>query len=233
MTGFLIGGMLGFGVYLFVRHLQNLAHKAKTFAHRQLVSNDLAFGFLGLVIAELVWSNWIFSLIGFGLAFLAPQIISPYRAKQISKARLFRESLQLPELVDLLSISLTAGVSLPNSFQQTIPRVSTALQDFWQPLVDTQTELPFLTRLELIFRLNPESSSGLLANQLLVAAERGTSMLPVLEAFATDLRSRNQRTLLERAAKKDIWMMLPVVFGILPAITAVAIYPALISLSNI
>lgn len=233
MIGATVGALFGFGMYLILRQIYSLIEWLRRRLQSRPYPLELAIGFMGLVVAEYFWGNWIISLSGFGLAFLAAQFWTPYSQRQKHQIRIFRESLQLPELVDLLSISLTAGLSLPNAFAQTLPRVSNLLQAFWLPLLDTETDLTFFTRLELVYRLNPDAASGLLANQLLVAAERGTAMLPVLEAFATDLRSRNQRVLLERAAKKDVWMMVPVVFGILPAVTAVAIYPALISLSNI
>lgn len=231
--GWLLGGLIGLGLFVVARNLGTIKHFRLPPFGRNEIPTDVAIGLVSLVIAEIQWSNSILSLSSFVAGFLLSQLITPYRRQQAYKSDHFRESLQLPELVDLLSISLTAGVSLSNSFLQTLPRVSKLLQSFWEPLSDESIELTFLTRLELVARLNPDSSSGLLANQLLVSVERGTAMLPVLEAFAADLRSRNQRALLERAAKKDVWMMVPVVFGILPAVTVVAIYPAMISLSNI
>jgi tight adherence protein C len=66
-----------------------------------------------------------------------------------------------------------------------------------------------------------------------IAVERGTPMLPMLDSFAADIRSNNQRKLLEKAAQKEVWMMIPVVFGILPAVTAVAVFPALTTLSQL
>lgn len=231
--GWVLGGLFGLGLFIVARNLGSLKHFQLPKFGANEIPTDVGIGLVSLVFAEIQWSNPIISLSSFIAGFLLPQLITPYRRQQAYKSDHFRESLQLPELVDLLSISLTAGVSLSNSFLQTLPRVSKLLQSFWEPLSDEAVELTFLTRLELVARLNPDSSSGLLANQLLVSVERGTAMLPVLEAFAADLRSRNQRALLERAAKKDVWMMVPVVFGILPAVTVVAIYPAMISLSNI
>jgi tight adherence protein C len=72
---------------------------------------------------------------------------------------------------------------------------------------------------------------GRISRTLLIAQERGTPIAQTLNALSAEIRSETRRQLLEIAAKKDVTMMVPVVFGILPSITAIALYPAFISLS--
>ena len=72
---------------------------------------------------------------------------------------------------------------------------------------------------------------GRISRTLLISQERGTPIAQTLQSLSGEIRSETRRQLLEIAAKKDVAMMVPVVFGILPSITAIALYPAFISLS--
>ena len=51
---------------------------------------------------------------------------------------------------------------------------------------------------------------------IIVAVERGTPLADVLRAQAQDVRDTAKRDLMESAGKKEIAMMVPLVFGVLP-----------------
>jgi tight adherence protein C len=65
---------------------------------------------------------------------------------------------------------------------------------------------------------------------VLVARERGTPLAEVLQALAADARARQRRRMVERAGRRDIAMLVPVVFLVLPAVVVVALYPAVVGL---
>ena len=58
-----------------------------------------------------------------------------------------------------------------------------------------------------------------------VAVERGTPLADVLRAQAVDVREASKRALLETGGRKEIAMMLPVVFLILPVTVLFALFP--------
>ena len=60
-----------------------------------------------------------------------------------------------------------------------------------------------------------------------VASERGTPIAAVMRAQAQDVRDAAKRELMETAGKKEIGMMVPVVFGVLPLTIVFAVYPGL------
>jgi tight adherence protein C len=64
-----------------------------------------------------------------------------------------------------------------------------------------------------------------------VAVERGTPLAEVLRAQAQDVREEGRRRLMEEGGKKEIAMMIPVVFLILPVTVLFALYPGLSFLS--
>jgi tight adherence protein C len=60
---------------------------------------------------------------------------------------------------------------------------------------------------------------------VVVAVERGTPLADVLRGQAQDVREAGQRELLESAGRREIAMMVPVVFGVLPVTVLFAVYP--------
>lgn len=65
---------------------------------------------------------------------------------------------------------------------------------------------------------------------MVVAVERGTPLAEVLRAQAVDARESGKRALLEAGGRREIAMMIPVVFLVLPVTVAFALYPGLFSL---
>lgn len=66
-----------------------------------------------------------------------------------------------------------------------------------------------------------------------IAIERGTPMAGVLRAQAADVRALGKRQLLEAGGKKEILMMIPVVFCVLPITIIFAFFPGLIAIITV
>ena len=60
-----------------------------------------------------------------------------------------------------------------------------------------------------------------------VAVERGTPLADVLRAQAQDVREQGRRALMESGGRKEVLMMVPVVFLILPVTVVFAAFPSL------
>ena len=60
---------------------------------------------------------------------------------------------------------------------------------------------------------------------LVVAIQRGTPLGEVLRAQAADAREAARQSLIEQGGKKEISMMVPVVFLVLPVTVLFAVYP--------
>ncbi|MDQ1581930.1 MAG: tight adherence protein, partial [Microbacteriaceae bacterium] len=59
------------------------------------------------------------------------------------------------------------------------------------------------------------------------ALERGTPLAEVLRAQAQDARDETKRALIELAGKKEVAMLVPLVFLILPVTVLFAIFPGI------
>jgi tight adherence protein C len=69
------------------------------------------------------------------------------------------------------------------------------------------------------------------AQGVAVAVERGTPLADVLHAQAADVREAGRRELIETAARKEVLMMVPVVFLVLPVTVLFAFWPGVVGLS--
>ena len=73
--------------------------------------------------------------------------------------------------------------------------------------------------------------SGKFAQGIAVAIERGTPLADVLHAQAADVREAGRRELIEVAARREVAMMVPVVFLVLPVTVLFAFWPGVVGLS--
>ena len=65
------------------------------------------------------------------------------------------------------------------------------------------------------------------ADGVAVAVDRGTPLADVLRAQAQDVRDQGRRALMESGGRKEVLMMVPVVFLILPVTVLFAVFPSL------
>ena len=66
--------------------------------------------------------------------------------------------------------------------------------------------------------------------ELVLSARAGTPLAEVLRSQAQDVRELGRRRLMESGGRKEIAMMVPVVFLVLPVTVLFAVYPGLVSL---
>lgn len=135
--------------------------------------------------------------------------------------------------LDSVAICVSSGMSIRKGITEAVATSPSTFREIWLPVVvDVNADTAFLKHLAEISNSNRENVMGKVARNLLISQERGTPLLSTLQSLGSEIRSETHRQLLEIAAKKDVAMMIPVVFGILPSITAIALYPAFISLAN-
>jgi tight adherence protein C len=141
---------------------------------------------------------------------------------------------EFPVVAELLALAVTAGEG-PAAAIARVTRLSggelarelgSALgrARSGMPLTDALQDLADRTSLEPLARF---------VDGLLVAIERGTPLAEVLRAQAADVREAGKRRLLEAGGRKEIQMMVPVVFLVLPVTVLFALFPGLISIVSL
>ena len=138
---------------------------------------------------------------------------------------------EFPTVAELLALSVAAGESPVSALDRVVRRSHGALSaDLGDVLARIRTGEPVGAAFESL-----ASSTGLpivarFATGITVAMERGTPLADVLHAQAADVREAGRRLLIETAARKEIAMMAPVVFFVLPVTILFAFYPGVLGL---
>ena len=144
-------------------------------------------------------------------------------SKKISQA-LF----ELPEVLDLLIVSLRAGEGIYQSLQTVVPRASGELA---RELSKCLTAVNYGAALTDEIRKIPNALAhpqfAELANKIVMSLVRGTPLAKMLEDQASSARSEIRNQLLRQAGKNETRMLVPLVFLILPVIVLFAMYPSL------
>lgn len=141
---------------------------------------------------------------------------------------------EFPVIADLLALAVLAGEAPVDAMQRVCRLTRGELtRDLQGALDEAKAGKPMAKALgELAERTTLEPFSRFLQG-LLVAVERGTPLAEVLRAQAADVREFSKRALLEAGGRKELQMMVPVVFLILPVTVLFALYPGLLTLVSL
>ena len=140
-------------------------------------------------------------------------------------ARMARE---FPTVADLLALAVAAGES-PIAAMERVARTSSgALPDeFAATVADIRAGTSVPQALAALGSRTPLESLSRFGEGVAIAIERGTPLADVLRAQAQDARETSKRDLMETAGQREILMLVPVVFFVLPLVIVFAIFPGL------
>ena len=172
--------------------------------------------------------NMALALPAMGFGYIIPAMVLARKGKR----RQHRIRLSLPDALDLLVVSVEAGLGL----DQALARVSQELA-FAHPELSGELRLVNLEMLagtarpealrNLADRTGVDDLSSLVA--MLVQTDKfGTSVANSLRVFSDTLRTKRRQRAEEAAAKTGVKMVFPLVICIFPAIWIVTIGPAAI-----
>lgn len=140
---------------------------------------------------------------------------------------------EFPALAELMALSVTAGESAIGSLERVVRCSQGELsREFQSILAMTRSGESLVVALQSFSQRTSVAALSRFVDGLVVAIERGTPLADVLRAQAQDVRDNAKRELMETAGKKEIGMMAPVVFLILPLTVLFAMFPGL-SLLNL
>jgi len=170
---------------------------------------------------------WIVFLILGAVLLFAPDAIVGRRVEE----RQHDLRIKLPDILDLLTISVEAGLGFEQALDRTISAVPGALSDeFARMLGEVRAGASRADAMRALDqRTNvPEVRSFVLA--ILQADTFGVSIGRVLRAQAEEMRIKRRQEAQERAQKAPVKMLIPMVFCIFPALFVVVIGPAIINI---
>ncbi|MDO8121194.1 type II secretion system F family protein [Isoptericola sp. b490] len=139
--------------------------------------------------------------------------------------------LELPTLAELLALAVTAGEGPSGAVERVTAVGNGELADELRRVVaDTRAGAPLVVALERMADRVGVAALSRFTEALTIAVERGTPLADVLRSQAADVRESSRRELMELGGRKEVAMMVPVVFLILPVTVVFAVFPSLSAL---
>jgi tight adherence protein C len=148
------------------------------------------------------------------------------------KQRERRVVAEFPVVAELLSLAVAAGEGPVAALDRVCRRSRGDLSaDLERVLAAVRLGEPVGTAFDALAARTGVPVVARFAQGVAVAVERGTPLADVLHAQAADVREASRRDLIETAARKEVFMMVPVVFLVLPVTVLFAFFPGVIGLS--
>ena len=184
--------------------------------------------FLGLLIGK-IQIGFVFALAGGAIGFVAPEF---WLGRRI-RGRSFAMVLQLPDALDLLTISVEAGLGFDAALAKVVEKMEGPLVvEFRQALAEIRMGR---TRREALRDVASRADAQPITNFIgaIVQAEQlGVPIAKVLQIQSQQLRIERRQRAEEMAAKAPVKMLFPMVGCIFPTIFIVILGPAIIAVMS-
>lgn len=189
----------------------------------------------GIAVASILWaggrSGVPLLLLVCAFGFVAGVLwCDQHLSSQVSNREREMQS-EFPVVADLLALAVAAGESPVAGLDRIMRVCHGALADELGGVVaDVRTGMPIADAFDALAARTGVTSIARFAEGLAIAVERGTPLVDVLHAQAADVRESGRRELIEAGGRKEVAMMIPVVFLILPVTIIFAFFPGFVGL---
>jgi tight adherence protein C len=169
----------------------------------------------------------IASLFFAGIGWFGPRFLVQRRAE----TRIHRIDRAMPELIDLLVVTVEAGLSLAAALQLAGDRMKGPLGDELRILLQEQRMgLTPVQALENMVGRCPTPAVEAFTRAMVQGQALGVSIGQILRSIAIEMRKRRRAAVEQQAQKAPIKMLFPLVFMIFPSLFVVILGPAVISI---
>jgi len=133
---------------------------------------------------------------------------------------------EFPTVAELLALAVGAGEGAVGALER-VCRLSRGqlAGELGRCLADARAGANLPTALQGLADRTGLPSLSRFVDGMVVAVQRGTPLAEVLRAQAQDVREAGRRAVMEEGGKKEIAMMVPVVFLVLPVTILFAVFP--------
>ena len=190
----------------------------------------LGGAFLGAIAGKGGAMAAVLAMVFAGLGFLIPDVVVSFKGR----GRRERIRSELPDALDLLAVSVEAGMGFDGAIQKLTEHMDGPLiEEFGLALGEMRIGESRRNALQkMAARVDtPEIASFIRA--IIQADELGISLGRILKVQAADTRNKRQAAAEEKAMKAPIKMLFPTALFIFPAMFIVILGPALLDLGRV
>jgi tight adherence protein C len=139
---------------------------------------------------------------------------------------------EFPVVADLLALAVTAGEAPAAALDRVCRLCRGELgRELGSALAEARAGAALPLALQSLADRTSLEPLARFVDGIVIALERGTPLAEVLRAQAADVREARKRDLLATGGRREIAMLVPVVFLILPVTVLFAMYPGLVNLT--
>ena len=191
-----------------------------------IVTGGIVFIVFGLLAGGIV-AGLFLGLVGIGIGYLLPEFWLGGRIKARQKIILK----MIPDTLDLLTISVRAGLGFDAALAKVVEKLPGPLSDeFRRALAEVRVGKSRRDALrDMVPRTNVQPLSNFIG-AIIQAEQLGVSISKVLQVQSEQLRIERRQRAEEMAARAPIKMLFPLVGCIFPSLFIVILGPAIISI---
>jgi tight adherence protein C len=192
-----------------------------------LIGFGVLFFLLTLLLTGSLIAGLLFLVVGAAVGYIAPEF---WLGRRI-RARALEMVLQLPDALDLLTISVEAGLGFDAALAKVVEKMEGPLVDeFRQALAEVRMGRPRREALrDVADRADAQPISNFVG-AIVQAEQLGVPIAKVLQIQSNQLRIERRQRAEEAAAKAPVKMLFPMVGCIFPTIFIVILGPAVVTL---
>lgn len=174
------------------------------------------------------------ALVGVFVAFIIGVLLPIFYLRYLLAQR--RQVLleNLPDILDLLAVSVQAGLGLDGALQKVVDKMHNPLSRELQRML---RELRMgITRRQALERLAERCEImeiSMFASAVIQSDRMGIGIAQVIEVQAENMRDKKMQIIREKAAKMPLKLLFPVIVFIFPTVFIVVLGPRLITLLNV
>lgn len=195
---------------------------------------SLGFALLSILLSYSADSSIIKALfIGVVILITVNTFFNFYLSKEIElrKRKIIKE---LPYVLDLITVSVEAGLSFDGAIGRVISNISGDLCDeFGKSLKEIRMGIERKTALKNMCERCNVRELSMFVTSLIQADELGVSLSRVLRIESSNLREHRKQRARENAMKAPIKMLFPLIFFIFPTIFIIILGPTVIRMAAI
>jgi tight adherence protein C len=153
-----------------------------------------------------------------------------------SRARQRREQVErgLPDLIDLLVVTLEAGLSFPQSLRLASAKIKEPLaSEVRLTLQEQNMGLTLVEALDHLLARIDTPGVRMFSRSISQGETMGVSTGQIMRNLAVELRKRQRAYAEERAQKAPVKILFPIMFLIMPALFIVLLLPVMITIMDV
>ena len=190
----------------------------------------IMFPVLVLALISVSALSLVVSLAAVGLGWMLPLIV----VRRLARKRIDQIDHALPDLVDLLVVTVEAGLGFSGSLRMAAEQFTGPLSDELRLTLQEQAMgLAMGDALMRLLRRVESPSMGSFVRSVIQGESLGVSTGAIMRNLAVEMRMRRRKLAEEQAQKAPIKLLFPLVFLIFPTMFIVLLLPAVFSIQSL